>query len=282
MSALLSVTGLVKEYRRRGAGRKAEPFRAVDGVSFDLEAGRTLAIVGESGSGKSTTGRCVLRLVEPTAGTVMYDGDDLTAASPAALRKHRRDMQIVFQDTYASLDPRWTVGRLLSEPLMEHESLSRSEQMVRVGDMLERVGLEAAFANRYPHEFSGGQRQRIGIARALMLSPRLVVCDEPVSALDVSVQAQVLNLMKDLQDELGLSYLFISHDIAVVEFMADDMIVMKHGKVVEAGDAKQIIDDPQDPYTRARIAAVPIPDPTAYVDRAERRAVIAAGVGQAS
>ncbi len=278
MNALLSVKGLVKEFHRRGSRRGAEPFRAVDDVSFDLEAGRTLAIVGESGSGKSTTGRCVLRLIEPTAGSVVYDGVDITAASPAELRRQRRHMQIVFQDTYASLDPRWNVGRLLAEPLRAHENLSKAEIASRVGDILERVGLEAAHADRYPHEFSGGQRQRIGIARALMLRPRLIVCDEPVSALDVSVQAQVLNLMKDLQDDLGLSYLFISHDIAVVEFMADDVIVMNTGRVVEAGPCAQVIGDPQDPYTRALIAAVPIPDPSVNVNRAQRRAVIAAGL----
>jgi peptide/nickel transport system ATP-binding protein len=277
-NTLLSVRGLVKEYPRRGAGRRAEPFRAVDGVDFDLEAGRTLAIVGESGSGKSTTGRCVLRLIEPTAGSVTFDGTDLLALSATELRRRRSQMQIVFQDTYASLDPRWTVGRLLAEPLRSHDELSREEQRTRVAEMLERVGLDASYADRYPHEFSGGQRQRVGIARALMLAPRLVVCDEPVSALDVSVQAQVLNLMKDLQDELGLSYLFISHDIAVVEFMADDVIVMNHGEVVESGPIGDVVGNPQNPYTRALIAAVPVPDPKARGDRARRRAVIAAGL----
>jgi ABC-type oligopeptide transport system ATPase subunit len=192
-------------------------------------------------------------------------------------------MQIVFQDTYASLDPRWTVGRLLAEPLELHGRVSRREVRTRVGDMLETVGLEAGHADRYPHEFSGGQRQRIGIARALMLKPRLVVCDEPVSALDVSVQAQVLNLMKDLQDEFGLSYLFISHDIAVVEFMADDLIVMNRGQVVEAGPSAEVLSDPKDPYTRALLAAVPDPDPeTAARDRAARRAVVAAGLHAAA
>ncbi|WP_309064691.1 ABC transporter ATP-binding protein [Microbacterium sp.] len=282
MSTLLSVRGLVKEYRQRGARRGEPPFRAVDEVDFDLEEGTTLAIVGESGSGKSTTGRCALRLIEPTAGSVVYDGVDLIGLSADEMRRRRLQMQIVFQDTYASLDPRWTVGRLLAEPLELHERIGRREVRSRVGEMLETVGLEAAHADRYPHEFSGGQRQRIGIARALMLKPRLVVCDEPVSALDVSVQAQVLNLMKDLQDEFGLSYLFISHDIAVVEFMADDVIVMNHGKVVESGRCADVLADPQDPYTRALLAAVPEPDPGAARDRAARRAVVEAGLRAAA
>ncbi|MFD5224754.1 ABC transporter ATP-binding protein [Microbacterium sp. NPDC058342] len=282
MSTLLSVRGLVKEYHQRGARRGAAPFRAVDEVDFDLEEGTTLAIVGESGSGKSTTGRCALRLIEPTEGSVVYDGVDLVGLSADEMRRRRSQMQIVFQDTYASLDPRWTVGRLLSEPLELHERLGRRDVRIRVADMLETVGLEAAHADRYPHEFSGGQRQRIGIARALMLKPRLVVCDEPVSALDVSVQAQVLNLMKDLQDEFGLSYLFISHDIAVVEFMADDVIVMNHGKVVEAGRCAEVLADPRNPYTRALLAAVPEPDPAAARDRASRRAVVEAGLRASS
>ncbi|GAB6858774.1 ABC transporter ATP-binding protein [Microbacterium xylanilyticum] len=277
MSALLSVRGLVKEYSQRG-GRQGEVFRAVDGVDFDLHEGSTLAIVGESGSGKSTTGRCVLRLTEPTSGSVAYDGVDLLRLSPAQMRAQRAHMQIVFQDTYASLDPRWTVGRLLAEPLRLRERLTPAQQRTRVCEMLELVGLDATHADRYPHEFSGGQRQRIGIARALMLKPRLVVCDEPVSALDVSVQAQVLNLMKDLQDELGLSYLFISHDIAVVEFMADDVIVMNKGRVVEAGMCADVLAAPKDPYTKALLAAVPVPDPDAHEDRALRRAVIEAGL----
>jgi peptide/nickel transport system ATP-binding protein len=279
MNALLSVRGLVKEYPQRG-GTRGEVFRAVDGVDFDLREGTTLAIVGESGSGKSTTGRCVLRLTEPTSGTVTYDGVDLLGLSAERMRAQRAHMQIVFQDTYASLDPRWTVGRLLAEPLRLRERLTPAQQRTRVGEMLELVGLEAGHADRYPHEFSGGQRQRIGIARALMLKPRLVVCDEPVSALDVSVQAQVLNLMKDLQDELGLSYLFISHDIAVVEFMADDVIVMNKGLVVESGPCAEVLAAPQDPYTRALLAAVPVPDPDANADRALRRAVIEAGLAE--
>ncbi|WP_353113361.1 ATP-binding cassette domain-containing protein [Microbacterium sp.] len=281
MSTLLSVRGLVKEYRQHGSRRGDAPFRAVDEVDFDLEEGTTLAIVGESGSGKSTTGRCALRLIEPTAGSVVYDGTELVGLGAEEMRRRRSEMQIVFQDTYASLDPRWTVGRLLAEPLELHERAGRREVRSRVGEMLETVGLDPAHAERYPHEFSGGQRQRIGIARALMLKPRLVVCDEPVSALDVSVQAQVLNLMKDLQEEFGLSYLFISHDIAVVEFMADDVIVMNHGRVVESGHCAEVLADPQDPYTRALLAAVPEPDPAAARDRVARRAVIEAGLDAA-
>jgi ABC-type oligopeptide transport system ATPase subunit len=278
MTDLLSVRGLVKEYPARGAKRGAPPFRAVDGVDFDLRAGTTLAIVGESGSGKSTTGRAVLRLIEPTAGEVRFRGEDLLALDRDRLRAMRSRMQIVFQDTYASLDPRWTIGRLLAEPLRLHERPTPAEEKRRVAEMLELVGLEAAHAGRYPHEFSGGQRQRIGIARALMVRPELVVCDEPVSALDVSVQAQVLNLMKDLQDELGLSYLFISHDLAVVEFMADDIVVMNRGKVVESGSCADVLADPKDAYTRALLAAVPVPDPSAYADRSARRALIRAGL----
>ncbi len=279
-SPLLSVRGLVKEYPVRGAKRGTPPFRAVDGVDFDLREGTTLAIVGESGSGKSTTGRAVLRLIEPTAGEVRFEGEDLLSLDRERMRAVRARMQIVFQDTYASLDPRWTVGRLLAEPLRLHERPTPAEQRRRVAELLELVGLEAAHAGRYPHEFSGGQRQRIGIARALMLRPKLIVCDEPVSALDVSVQAQVLNLMKDLQDELGLSYLFISHDLAVVEFMADDLVVMNRGRVVESGPCAEVLADPKDPYTRALLAAVPVPDPAAYADRSARRALIREGLGE--
>lgn len=278
MTVLMSARNIVKEFQRRGAKRGAEPFRAVDDVSFDLRKGSTLAIVGESGSGKSTTGRCALRLIEPTSGEVHFDGVNLVDLPPEEMRKRRRQMQIVFQDTYASLDPRWSIGRLLAEPLALHENLTKGEQKKRIADMLVRVGLEAQHADRYPHEFSGGQRQRIGIARALMLNPQLVVCDEPVSALDVSVQAQVLNLMKDLQEELGLSYLFISHDISVVEFIGDDIIVMNNGKVVEQGVCREVLTNPQDAYTKALLAAVPVPDPRQVTDREERRRIIAAGL----
>ncbi|GAA1319112.1 ATP-binding cassette domain-containing protein [Leucobacter albus] len=278
MSVLVSAQHVVKEFDRRGAKRGAGKFRAVDDVSFDLRKGSTLAIVGESGSGKSTAGRCVLRLIEPTSGDVFFDGVNLVGLPDDEMRRRRRQMQIVFQDTYASLDPRWNIGRLLAEPLRLHENLTKGEERRRVADMLVRVGLEAQHADRYPHEFSGGQRQRVGIARALMLNPQLVVCDEPVSALDVSVQAQVLNLMKDLQEELGLSYLFISHDISVVEFIGDDIIVMNKGKVVEQGVCSEVLANPQDAYTRALLAAVPVPDPRQVISREERRRIIAAGL----
>ncbi len=261
MSTLLSVRGLVKEYPQRGARRSDPPFRAVDDVFFDLEEGSTLAIVGESGSGKSTTGRCALRLIEPTAGSVVYDGVDLVGLSADDMRRRRSEMQIVFQDTYASLDPRWTVGRLLAEPLELHGRVSRREVRTRVGNMLETVGLEAGHADRYPHEFSGGQRQRIGIARALMLKPRLVVCDEPVSALDVSVQAQVLNLLMELQRELDISMLFISHDMAVVERVSHHVAVMYLGRIVEIGSRRQVFENPQHSYTRQLMSAVPVADP---------------------
>ena len=253
MSPLLEVTDLAVYFR----GKRRSVVRAVDGVSFTVDKGRTLGIVGESGSGKSTTGRAVLRLVEPTRGNVHFAGQDVFTLSRQELLGFRARAQIVFQDTYASLDPRWTVGRTLAEPLALHTTKSKPAIRDRVVEVLELVGLTAAHAQRYPHEFSGGQRQRIGIARALLLDPDLVVCDEPVSALDVSVQAQVLNLMKDLQDRLGLTYVFISHDLSVVEFMADDVVVMKSGQVVESAPAGQLFADPQHPYTRQLLAAVP-------------------------
>lgn len=257
MSTLLSVRGLVKEYRQRGARRGEPPFRAVDEVDFDLEEGTTLAIVGESGSGKSTTGRCALRLIEPTAGSVVYDGVDLIGLSADEMRRRRLQMQIVFQDTYASLDPRWTVGRLLSEPLELHERLGRREVRSRVGEMLETVGLEAAHADRYPHEFSGGQRQRIGVARALALEPKLIVADEPVSALDVSIQAQVVNLLQKLQKDLGIAFLFIAHDLAVVRHFSQRVAVMYLGRIVEIADREDLYGNPRHPYTRALLSAVP-------------------------
>jgi peptide/nickel transport system ATP-binding protein len=253
VSPLLEVTDLAVHFR----GRRRSVVRAVDGVSFSVDKGRTLGIVGESGSGKSTTGRAVLRLIEPTRGSVRFDGADLLSLSRQEMFGFRARAQIVFQDTYASLDPRWTVGRTLAEPLALHTRKSKPAIRDRVVEVLELVGLTASHAGRYPHEFSGGQRQRIGIARALLLEPDLVVCDEPVSALDVSVQAQVLNLMKDLQDRLGLTYVFISHDLSVVEFMADDVVVMKSGQVVESAPAGQLFADPRHPYTRQLLAAVP-------------------------
>ena len=278
---LLEVSNLSVEFasrRRNLFERTPDPVKAVQDVSFSVERGTTLAIVGESGSGKSTTGRALLRLVEPTSGSVRFDGRDLLAQSPEQMRGLRSDMQIIFQDTYASLDPRWQIGRSLGEPLVTHTELSTGDRANRVAEVLELVGLEAGHADRFPHEFSGGQRQRIGIARALMLNPSLVVCDEPVSALDVSVQAQVLDLMKHLQQELGLTYVFISHDLSVVQEMADDIIVMSRGLVVEQAPAAELYADPQHPYTRALLAAVPQADPRARADRAERRKLVDAGL----
>ncbi|BCL12335.1 ABC transporter ATP-binding protein [Micromonospora sagamiensis] len=280
---LLEVTDLTKVFtgRRRRLGRPADTVRAVDGVSFRVRRGRTLAIVGESGSGKSTTGRALLRLHEPTSGAVTFNGADLLAASDDELRRLRSEMQIVFQDTYASLDPRWTIHRALAEPLRLHTDLDDAAIRARIVEVMETVGLREEDIDRFPHEFSGGQRQRIGIARALILNPSLVVCDEPVSALDVSVQAQVLDLMKQLQRDLGLTYVFISHDLSVVEMMADEIVVMSQGRVVEQGSVEQIFRTPRHPYTRALLAAIPVADPTARVDRAVRRRIVERGVAAA-
>ncbi|MFE9204484.1 ABC transporter ATP-binding protein [Micromonospora sp. NPDC007230] len=280
---LLEVTDLTKVFtgRRRRLGRPADTITAVDGVSFRVRRGRTLAIVGESGSGKSTTGRALLRLHEPTSGTVTFNGADLLAAGDDELRRLRSQMQIVFQDTYASLDPRWTIHRALAEPLRLHTDLDDAAIRARIVEVLETVGLGEEHIDRFPHEFSGGQRQRIGIARALILNPSLVVCDEPVSALDVSVQAQVLDLMKQLQRDLGLTYVFISHDLSVVEMMADEIVVMSQGRVVEQGTVEQIFTAPQHPYTKALLAAIPIADPNARVDRAVRRRIVERGVAAA-
>jgi ABC-type glutathione transport system ATPase component len=279
---LLSVRDLTKTFPGRRTGRrKGADVHAVRGVSFDVERGTTLAIVGESGSGKSTTGRALLRLHEPTSGSVTFDGTDLLALDAGAMRGMRRRMQIVFQDTYASLDPRWLVGRTLAEPLRLHTDMTPEQIEARVAEVLDLVGLEPAHAERFPHEFSGGQRQRIGIARALLLDPDLVVCDEPVSALDVSVQAQVLDLMKDLQRRLGLTYVFISHDLSVVEMMADHVVVMSHGRVVEQGSTKEIFADPRHDYTRALLAAVPITDPSQRQNRAQRLEILERGLAAA-
>lgn len=276
---LLEVKDLTKVFTgRRRLGRAAEQVRAVDGVSFQVLRGKTLAIVGESGSGKSTTGRALLRLHEPTSGTVTFDGKDLLAATDEELRGLRARMQIVFQDTYASLDPRWTIHRTLAEPLRMHTDLRGAAIRARIVEVLETVGLGEEHIDRFPHEFSGGQRQRIGIARALILTPSLVVCDEPVSALDVSVQAQVLDLMKQLQRDLGLTYVFISHDLSVVEMMADEIVVMSQGKVVEQGTVEQIFRSPQHPYTKALLAAIPIADPGARVNREVRRGIVERGI----
>jgi oligopeptide transport system ATP-binding protein len=252
--------------------RTVDHVKAVDDVSFHVRAGETLGLVGESGSGKTTTGYCVLQLLKPTDGTVLFDGQNLTKINKADLRQVRRDLQVVFQDPYASLNPRMTVGDIVSEPLLVHDIGDRGSRRRSAEQLLEVVGFNPDFINRYPHEFSGGQRQRIGIARALALNPTLIVCDEPVSALDVSIQAQILNLLKDLQSEFGLAYLFIAHDLAVVRTMSDRIAVMNRGKIVEEGPAEEVYTNPQDPYTQALLAAVPVPDPRRMRERrAERR-----------
>ena len=252
--------------------RTVDHVKAVDGVSFEIDEGETLGLVGESGSGKSTTGYCVLQLLKPTSGSIEFLGKELTELGREDLRRMRREMQIVFQDPYSSLDPRMTVGDIVGEPLVVHSIGTRRTRTARVRELLDVVGFNPAFTNRYPHEFSGGQRQRIGIARALALSPKLIVCDEPVSALDVSIQAQILNLLKDLQGEFGLTYLFIAHDLAVVRAMSDRIAVMNRGKLIELGPAEEVYSQPKEAYTQALLSAVPIPDPRAMKQRkAERR-----------
>ena len=252
--------------------RTVDYVRAVDDVSFEIHQGETLGLVGESGSGKSTTGYCVLELLKPTSGSVRFDGEELTTMPRNELRRMRREMQIVFQDPYASLNPRMTIGDIVGEPLLIHKIGDRKRRRRTVEELLEVVGFNPDFVNRYPHEFSGGQRQRIGVARALALNPRLIVCDEPVSALDVSIQAQILNLLKDLQQAFGLTYLFIAHDLAVVREMSDQIAVMNRGKIVEAGSADQVYTNPRDDYTKALLASVPVPDPRRMRERkAERR-----------
>jgi len=259
---LLRVTDLVKYYRAGGLfARPAPPVRAVDGVSFDIGRGETLGLVGESGCGKSTVGRTVLRLQEPTSGQAVFDGADVFALGRAELRRLRRRMQIVFQDPYGSLNPRMRIGSAVAEGIEIHGLAPRAEIPGRVAALLEEVGLDPTYARRYPHEFSGGQRQRIGIARALAVQPSFIVCDEPVSALDVSVQAQVLNLLADLQRHRGLSYLFIAHDLAVVRQVAQRVAVMYLGRIVETGATEALLREPRHPYTIALLSAVPEPDP---------------------
>ena len=262
MSNLLQATGLAKHFRTRSG-----LVRAVDGVSFSLARGETVALVGESGCGKSTTARLVLRLIEPTAGSVQFEGQDITSLPGAQLRRLRRRMQIVFQDPFASLNPRMTVGDTLDEPLRIHGYGAGPKRRERVAELLSLVGLTPEHARRYPHEFAGGQRQRVGIARALALEPALVVCDEPVSALDVSVQAQVVNLLSDLQARLGLSYLFIAHDLAVVKHVATRVAVMYLGRIVETAARDELFARPLHPYTRALLSAIPRPDPAQKLAR---------------
>ncbi len=238
--------------------RRVGQVKAVDGVSFDILRGETLGLVGESGCGKSTTGRAILRLYDPTDGTIVLNGQDVTALDGQALRDLRPEMQMIFQDPQACLNPRMTVSDIIAEPLDEHrKDMSRAEKQAKVKDLLQQVGMNPDFANRYPHEFSGGQRQRIGIARALALKPKFIVCDEPIAALDVSIQAQVVNLLEDLQQQLGLTYLFISHDLSMVRHIADRVAVMYLGKVVELAHRDELFDSPQHPYTKALLSAVP-------------------------
>jgi peptide/nickel transport system ATP-binding protein len=261
---LLSVRGLVKHFEiKKGIfGKATGAVRAVDGVSFDVMPGETLGLVGESGCGKSTTGRMILRLIEPTAGSVEFEGIDLVKLSTSQMRKLRRRIQVIFQDPFSSLNPRMTVGAIIREGLTIHKIAEGAQADARVRQLLDEVGLRAEYVSRYPHEFSGGQRQRIGIARALAVEPTFIVCDEPVSALDVSVQAQVINLMQDLQRDRGLAYLFIAHDLSVIEHIADRVAVMYLGKIVELATAEDLYREPLMPYTQALLSAVPVADPT--------------------
>jgi oligopeptide transport system ATP-binding protein len=247
--------------------RQVGAIKAVDGISFDIYRGETLGLVGESGCGKSTTGRTVLQLYRPTEGEVYFEGEDLVEMKGEQLRRQRRKMQMIFQDPYASLNPRMTVGSIVGEPLEVHNVATGKERQDRVQELLRVVGLNPYFVNRYPHEFSGGQRQRIGVARALALNPSFIVCDEPISALDVSIQAQVVNMLEDLQTELGLTYLFIAHDLSMVRHISDRVAVMYLGKIVELTDRDMLYSNPQHPYTEALLSAVPIPDPDVEEER---------------
>jgi len=269
---LLRVENLAKHFPiRRGLfSQVVGQVRAVDGVSFEVQRGEVLGLVGESGCGKTTTGRCILRLVEPTSGRVIFDGRDVTAMPRGELRAIRREMQIVFQDPYSSLNPRLTVGSMLGEALAIHGIARGAKARERIAELLVQVGLSADHVRRYPHEFSGGQRQRIGVARALAVGPRLIVADEPVSALDVSIQAQIINLLRDLQRTLGLTYLFVAHDLAVVEHLSDRVAVMYLGRIVELASSETLYRDPRHPYSAALLSAIPVPDPS----RRRRRIVL--------
>ena len=272
---LLHVDNLVKHFPiTQGIiiQKQVGAVHAVDGVSFDIYKGETLGLVGESGCGKSTTGRTILQLYRPTSGSVYFEGKDLVAMKGEELRKTRKRMQMIFQDPYASLNPRMTVGEIVGEPMLIHKTYSGKELEDRVADLLALVGLNPAFSNRYPHEFSGGQRQRIGVARALALDPSLIVCDEPISALDVSIQAQVVNLLEDLQAELGLTYLFIAHDLSMVRHISDRVAVMYLGVIMELAEREELYNNPLHPYTQALLSAVPIPDP--YAEEKRQRIIL--------
>ncbi len=264
MNEIVKVKDLVKHFPVENSD---DVVRAVDGVSFGINSGETLGLVGESGCGKSTVGRCLLRLHEPTSGAVEFEGENIIGLPNDRMQALRREMQIIFQDPYASLNPRLSILAIVSEPLTIHKIGNKGERQDKVADLLRKVGLDPEYMQRYPHEFSGGQRQRIGIARALALNPKLIIADEPVSALDVSVQAQVVNLLQDLQAEFGLTYLFISHGLAVVEHISNRVAVMYLGKIVEIADAKELYELPLHPYTKALLSAIPIPDPTQKRER---------------
>jgi len=271
MTSLLRVDGLTKHFPvSHGvfSSRLGGSVKAVDGISFAIGRGETLGLVGESGCGKSTTGRCINRLHEPSSGSIEFDGTDVRRLRGRRLKAFRRDVQFIFQDPYASLNPRMTFGEIMAEPLVIHGIGSRRERQEQAKDMLKTVGLNPEHIHRYPHEFSGGQRQRVGIARALMLRPKMIICDEPVSALDVSIQAQIINLLEELQEEFGLTYLFIAHDLAVVRHICDRVAVMYLGKIVELGGWREVYNAPHHPYTQSLLSAVPVPDPEKQRQRA--------------